>query len=210
MNWTMSHSSLLSIAATVVLVLWLLGAYNRLMRLKNSIGGAFAPLDACMKQRHDLLTRLGAAVQQIVGEAQHSSTPPDTSQSAAANLLTASRQVQLSSDAVRAQPASAQAVSTLVAAEQVLTTSLDQLITQIENSPTLSAHAQVRELDVELSRGDNQLAFLRQTYNDAVVEFNQAAAQFPTLIVAKLFGLRPSVPLEGETPEVRSTLRLPL
>jgi len=67
----------------------------------------------------------------------------------------------------------------------------------------------MRELSEELASTENRIGFARQAYNDHVLEFNDAAAQFPTLIVARLFGFLPQSMLESTTSEVeRQAIRI--
>jgi LemA protein len=64
---------------------------------------------------------------------------------------------------------------------------LGRLLAVAEAYPELKADQTMRELSEELASTENRIGFARQAYNDHVLEFNDAAAQFPTLIVARLF-----------------------
>ena len=69
----------------------------------------------------------------------------------------------------------------------------------------------MRELSEELTSTENRLGFARQAYNDHVLEFNDAAAQFPTLLIARLFGFQPLAMLASTTSEAeREALRIQL
>jgi LemA protein len=59
----------------------------------------------------------------------------------------------------------------------------------------------MRELSEELSSTENRIGFARQAYNDHVLEFNDAVAQFPALIVARLFNFQPLAMLESTSSE---------
>ena len=67
--------------------------------------------------------------------------------------------------------------------------------------PDLKADQTMRGLSEELSSTENRIGFARQAYNDHVLEFNDAAAQFPTLIVARLFNFQPQAMFESTTSE---------
>ena len=97
----------------------------------------------------------------------------------------------------------------LAGAEQVLGGALGRLFAVAEAYPDLKADQTMRELSEELSSTENRIGFARQAYNDNVQEFNDAAAQFPALIVARLFNFLPQAMLESTTSEAeRQTLRI--
>ena len=76
-----------------------------------------------------------------------------------------------------------------------------RLMVLTENYPELKADATMRELSEELASTENRIGFARQAYNDQVLEFNDAAAQFPTVIVARLFAFLPQDMLASTTTE---------
>jgi len=71
----------------------------------------------------------------------------------------------------------------------------------VEDYPELKADQNLRELSEELASTENRIGFARQAYNDQVLQFNDAASQFPALIVARLFGLMPQEMLASTTSE---------
>ena len=85
----------------------------------------------------------------------------------------------------------------LAAAEQALGSSLGRLFAVAEAYPELKADATIRELSEELTSTENKIAFARQAYNDSVLDYNNAQAQFPTLLIARLFGFAPSAILQA-------------
>ena len=174
--------NLVAVVALALLVFWAVGAYNRLVRLKNAIAQAFGPLDVQLKRRYELISQLLEAIKKYL---QHESGTLDA-------LLAARNQARSASDALRSRPANAAAVSALAAAEQTLDDSLGQLFAVAEAYPELQADPTQRELREELSRTDNKAAFARQAYNDAALAYNNAQGQFPALLIARLFGFVPS------------------
>ena len=98
----------------------------------------------------------------------------------------------------RATPASANALGALAAAEGVLGGALGRLMVVAEAYPELKADATMQSLSEELTSTENRLGFARQAYNDQALEFNDKAAQFPDLIVARLLGF-PTVPMLEST-----------
>ena len=79
----------------------------------------------------------------------------------------------------------------LAAAEQTLDGSLGRLFALAEAYPDLKADQTIRELSEELTSTENKVGFARQSYNDAVLDYNNAQGQFPALLLARLFGFTP-------------------
>ena len=96
--------------------------------------------------------------------------------------------------AARAAPTSASAIGALAVAEQALGGSLGRLMVVAENYPELKADATMQSLSEELTSTENRLGFARQAYNDQVLDFNDQAAQFPAIVVARLLGF-PTAPM---------------
>ena len=94
--------------------------------------------------------------------------------------------------------AGANALGALAAAEGVLGGALGRLMVVAEAYPELKADATMQSLSEELTSTENRLGFARQAYNDQALEFNDKAAQFPDLIVARLLGF-PAVPMLEST-----------
>ena len=100
--------------------------------------------------------------------------------------------------AVRAAPTSAGAMGALAVAEQALGGSLGRLMMVAESYPELKADATMQSLSEELTSTENRLGFARQAYNDQVLDFNDQAAQFPAIVVARLLGF-PTAPMLEST-----------
>ena len=183
----MSPSNLIFIALLAMLIFWAVGAYNRLIRLKNTIANAFGQIDVQLKRRYDLIPNLVEAAKKYL---QH--------EQATLEAVTAARnQARTASDAVRSRPANAQAVTALAMAEQALDGSLGRLFAVAEAYPELKADATIRELSEELTSTENKVTFARQAYNDAVLDYNNAQGQFPALLIARLFSFTPSAMLQA-------------
>ena len=100
--------------------------------------------------------------------------------------------------AARAAPTSAGAMGALAVAEQALGGSLGRLMMVAESYPELKADATMQSLSEELTSTENRLGFARQAYNDQVLDFNDQAAQFPAIVVARLLGF-PTAPMLEST-----------
>lgn len=181
----MSVSTIVLMALSAMLLFWAVGAYNRLVRLKNTIANAFGQIDVQLKRRYDLIPNLVEAAKKYL---QHE-------QSTLEAVIAARNQARGASDAVRSHPGKADAVIALAAAEQVLDGSLGHLFALAEAYPELKADQTIRELSEELTSTENKVGFARQAYNDAVLDYNNAQGQFPALLIARLFGFAPSAML---------------
>ena len=197
----MTPTQLISIAVLAVLVFWAVGAYNRLMRLKNIIANAFGQIDVQLKRRYDLIPNLVEAAKKYLGHERETLEA----------VITARNQAKSASDAVRSRPANALAVTRLAVAEQALTNSLGSLFALNEAYPELKADETIRDLSEELTSTENKVTFSRQAFNDAVLDYNDAQGQFPAVLVAKLFSFEPSAMLQAtESAEERKTVRIAL
>ncbi len=197
----MSASNLIFIALLAVLIFWAVGAYNRLVRLKNVIANAFGQIDVQLKRRYDLIPNLVEAAKKYL---QHER---DTLEA----VTLARNQARAASDAVRSRPANAQAVTVLAAAEQALDGSLGRLFAVAEAYPELKADQTIRELTEELTSTENKVTFARQAFNDAVLDYNNAQGQFPAVLLARVFGFMPSAMLQAtESPVERQGVRIQL
>lgn len=195
----MTPTQLISIAVIAVLIFWSVGAYNRLVRLKNIIANAFGQIDVQLKRRYDLIPNLVEAAKKYLSHERETLEA----------VINARNEAKSASDAVRSRPANALAVTTLAVAEQALSSSLGQMFALNEAYPDLKADETIRELSEELTSTENKVAFARQAFNDAVLDYNDAQGQFPALLIAKLFSFAPSAMLRAtETAEERKGVRI--
>ena len=195
----MTTTQLIFIAVLAVLVFWSMGAYNRLVRLKNTIANAFGQIDVQLKRRYDLIPNLVEAAKKYLSHERETLEA----------VIAARSQAKAASDGVRARPTSALAVTTLAVAEQALSSSLGNLFALNEAYPELKADQTIRDLSEELTSTENKVTFARQAFNDAVLDYNNAQGQFPAVLVARLFSFAPSAMLEAtENAEERKTVRI--
>jgi len=180
------------VAAMVLVLFWAVSTYNRLVRLKNAIANAFGQTDVQLKRRYDLIPNLvEVARKYLAHEAQTLEA-----------VIAARNQARSAEQTVAGAPLDARSLGALAGAEQALGGALGRLFAVVESYPDLKADQTMRELSEELASTENRIGFARQLYNDHVLEHNDAAAQFPTLIVARLFGFTPLPMLEATASEV--------
>ncbi|MBP6853741.1 MAG: LemA family protein [Rhodoferax sp.] len=185
----MGTTSLVTLVALAALVLLAVSVYNRLVRLRNTIGNAFAQIDVQLKRRHDLIPNLVEAARKYM---QHERETLEAVVSARNSALGAA-------GLARQNPSAAGAIAALGAAEGALGGVLGRLMAVAEAYPELKADQTMRELTEELGSTENRVGFARQAYNDAVLDYNNAAGQFPANLLAGVFGFRQADMLQATT-----------
>ena len=158
---------LIVLGIVVLLVIYLIVAYNGLVRARNQIENAWSQIDVQLKRRLDLIPNL---VETVKGYASHERETLDA--------------------VVRARNAAIAAPDTPVAqaqAEGALTGALRQLFALSEAYPDLKANQNFLALQEELTATEGRVAYARQFYNDSVLSYNQKIEQFPTNIIANSF-----------------------
>jgi LemA protein len=189
---------LLFLAAIVMLVLFVVGIYNRLVALRNRFKNAFAQIDVQLKRRYDLIPNL---VEVAKGYLKHEhATLEDVIK--ARNIALAASQV------AAANPADAAAIKSLGAAETGLAGALSRLMVVAEQYPNLKANENMMQLSEEITSTENKISFARQAYNDSVMTYNTTRETFPNVIFAGMFGFLAAQlfqiegPAEREAPKV--------
>ena len=197
----MSTTQIVTWVILVTLALWMLSAYNRLVRSRNEIANAFAQIDVQLKRRYDLIPNLVDVARKYV---QHERETLEA-------VIAARNSAKSASDAARARPADAARIGALAGAEGALVGAMKQLAVVVEAYPELKADATLRELSEELGHTENRIAFARQAFNDSVLDYNNTAQQVPTNIVAGVFSFKPAAMLEATTSEAeRSAVQVAL
>lgn len=171
---------LVSGAVLAVLVFWIVGAYNRLVRLRAELVRQFAPLHARFDIRQGLLHEQLELLDPVLASAAGPRLQA---------LRDACQRAEAACAVAKGRPAAPGAIAGLRAAEDVLAEARGRLPAQGAAGLDLAElHNQLRAVDVTLT-------FARDQFNASVEAYNQAAAQFPTLLVAGLFRLHPAATL---------------
>jgi len=163
--------NLLSILLIVgaVIVLWLVVAFNALIRLRNRVKEAWSDIAVQLKRRYDLIPNL---VETVKGYAVHEKE-------------TFERVIQARSAAMAAQ-----SVVEHGQTENMLTGALKSLFALSENYPALRASENFAKLQDELSDTENKIQAARRFYNTNVLALNNSVEQFPSNIIAALFAFK--------------------
>ena len=152
----------------VVLTLFLISLYNRLVRSRNGVENAFASVDVQLKQRCDLIPKLVDSMRAYM-----------THERGTLDELTALRE---KASAVGATPAERVALDTQMSGL------MRGLMVRAEAYPDLKASETVTLLQRSLNEVEAQIAAARRTYNAAVTGFNTAIEVFPANLLAGMFG----------------------
>jgi LemA protein len=154
----------------VVVALWMVGAYNGLISLKNQTFNAFKQIDVQLKRRHDLIPNLVSAVKGAM----------DFEKS------TLEAVIQARNQAVKINASGPEAMKQISQAENQLSGALSRLMVVMEQYPQLKATSNIGQLQEEIASTENRIAFARQLYNDTGTQYNTKQQQFPTNLVAGL------------------------
>jgi LemA protein len=175
----------------VVIGLFVMSVYNRLVSLRNRFRNAFAQIDVQLRRRYDLIPNLVETAKAYIKHERETLEAVIAARNAAA---TAERQVA-------GDPTDAVAMQGLISAERGLTGAMTRFFALAEAYPDLKADANMRQLSEELTSTENRVAFARQQYNDAVTSYNTARESFPANMIAAPFGFQeaPLLLIEDET-----------
>ena len=176
----MSANLIGAIAAVAVLGFWMLGAYNRLVRLRQVMTAAFTLVDAQLRQRHELLGELIEASVVTLADMPEAADAVDA----------ARRQARVAADHAAKRAASVGRMASLVLAEQVLRTAVSHLVTLVKVRPALRNDPRLREVMQNLSTTQHRLSAARDSFNAAVENYNFGVRQFPTRLIAGMLGFQ--------------------
>ncbi|MCK5080659.1 MAG: LemA family protein [Candidatus Moranbacteria bacterium] len=146
-----------------VLVLWGIGFYNGLIKLKNRVDEAWSDIDVQLKRRYDLIPNL---IQTVKGYAKHE------------------KEVLESVTEARTRAMGASDPKDQIEAENMLSETLKSLFAVSENYPDLKANENFLELQKELSDTENKIQASRRFYNGNVRDFNTKIQTFPNNMIA--------------------------
>lgn len=180
----------------VVVVVFLVGIYNKLVKFRNRYKNAFAQIDVQLKRRYDLIPNL---VETAKGAMAHER---DTLEA----VIAARNQALSAAKAAAANPGDASAMKGLMGAESLLTGALGKMMITVEKYPDLKANQQMGQLMEEMSSTENRVAFSRQAFNDAVTVYNTSCETFPSVVFASMFGFKKAELFEIEDPTEREAV----
>jgi LemA protein len=171
-----------------IVIIWVVGIYNGLIRLRNQVKNAWSQIDVQLKRRHDLIPNL---IETARGYMKHE------------------RETLDSITRARSQAVQASGVANQAKAEGELSGALSRFMLVVENYPDLKANQNFLALQEELTSTENKVGFARQSYNDQVQAFNIKIESVPSNIIAGMFNFKQAeffeieAPAEREVPKVQ-------
>jgi len=174
-----------ALAVAVVVALWVVLTFNRLVQLRLACESSWSQIDVALRLRHDLVPRLAEAV---AGYARHE------------------RQTFLNVAAARSRAVAANGATPAERgpAEALLGAGIGSAMLVAEDYPALLASENFTQLQSELSTVEEKISITRRVYNDTVETYNTKIQIFPPVIVAKAFHFERreffDAPVEAEAP----------
>lgn len=182
----------------LLLVVFVIVTYNRLVAGRNGYKNAFAQIDVQLTRRYDLIPNLVKVADRYM---RHERETLEA-------VIQARNQAVGSLRQAAADPSDADAMRRLSQSEQGLSGALGRLFALSEAYPDLKANQNMMQLSEELVSTENRVAFARQAFNDAVMAYNNRREMFPGILIANGFDFQPAQLLEIEAPEKREAARV--
>ena len=169
-------------------LIWLISAYNVLIRLRQRVKNGWSQIDVQLKRRYDLIPNL---VETCKGYMKHEREVLEN--------VTRARTQAIEVSGGAAEQAKA---------ENFLSQTLRSLFAVSENYPQLKANENMLKLQEELTTTENRVSFAHQHYNDQVMKFNTKTEVFPTNLIAGAFGFTKKDFFQTEAPEEREPVKI--
>jgi len=180
----MEPITIIIIAVIVLLIAWIIGMYNALVKIRQHCRESWSVIDTELKRRYDLIPNL---VETVKGYAKHES-----------GVLQAVTEARSKAAASKGSPASQ------AADENVLVGALRQLYGVVERYPDLKASQNFLKLQIELANTEDRIQAARRFYNGNVRDMNTRVEVFPSNIIAGMFGFKREEYFEIEGTGVRA------
>jgi LemA protein len=171
-------TTLVIVGVLIVLVMIVVGIYNKLVTLKNRFENSFSQIEVQLQRRYDLIPNL---IETVKGYMAHEKETLEA-------VIQARNQAQSSLQAASQNPGDATAIAGLAGAEGMLGGALGRIFALSESYPDLKANQNMANLQEELSSTENKVAFSRQAFNDSVTAYNTYKQTFPPVFFAGMFG----------------------
>lgn len=172
MNFKMNNglkTALIVIAVILVIAIPIVGSYNSLVNLEQSVNKAESNIDTQLQRRSDLIPNLVNTVKGYASQEKDIFTDIANARSKLAGATSVTEQAD---------------------ADSQLSNALSRLLVVVERYPDLKSNQNFRDLSVQLEGTENRIAIARQDYNAAVTNYNTKRRRFPTTIISSLFGFQ--------------------
>jgi LemA protein len=192
-------TGLVILAIVVLLGLFVVGIYNRLVGLRNQVKNAWSQIDVQLQRRYDLIPNL---IETVKGYMGYEKGTLEAVINARSNAVAARESIAKSGGPTEAS------IKGLLQAEGTLQSSLGKIFALAENYPQLRASESMRTLQEELTSTENKVAFARQAYNDQVMTYNTTQQVFPAVLLASAFGHHPAELYEVDQPDAKKAVKV--
>ena len=179
-------TSLVVIVPIILVIVFVIGLYNGLVKLRNRYKNAFAQIDVQLKRRHDLIPNL---VETAKGFMEHERETLEA-------VISARNEASGARKEATANPGDPDAMNKLAKAESGLGGVMGRLFALSEGYPELRSNQNMLQLQEELTSTESKVAFARQSYNDAVMHFNNKIESFPSNFIANMYKFVPATMFE--------------
>ncbi len=168
-----------TIAVIAIILLYFIAVYNGLIARRNQVREAWATVDTQLKRRYDLIPNL---IETVRGAAKH--------EKETLTELTQARTMAMQETGIDSANA-----------QNKISQTLKSLFAVAENYPELKANQNFLELQQELADTENKIQATRQFYNTVVMGLNTQIEQFPSNLIANMFGIKPEKMFEIDEAE---------
>ncbi|MBU6260917.1 MAG: LemA family protein [Burkholderiales bacterium] len=174
----MSREQIIALALAALLVFWILGAYNRLLALRQAVIQAWAKVDEALQQRRRAADALLAGLR----------VPLAAEQGALDAMQAALTETGAATQRMNAKPLLPAHASAWLAAEAPLAATSSRVFALLEHSAGGEALDEPRAQVAAWREAEARLAFARQLFNETARSYDEAIALFPTRLLAPAFG----------------------
>lgn len=188
----------LIIVVPLILVFLVVGAYNGLVKLRNRYKNAFAQIDVQLKRRHDLIPNL---VETAKGFMKHERETLEA-------VIQARNAAASARQSAQGHEGEAAAIQGISQAESGLGSVLGRFFALSESYPDLKSNQNMLQVQEELTSTESKVAFSRQSYNDAVMQYNNKIEMFPSNLIAGMFNFVPATPFEVSDDSEREVVKV--
>ncbi len=175
------------LAIVVVIALFIIGAYNGLVKSRQKVKNAWSQIEVQLQRRFDLIPNL---VETVKGYMEHESSVLEKVTS------------------LRSSWANASSVKEKANLDNELSGLLKTIMAVSENYPDLKANQNFTELQNSLTETENKISFSRQFYNDTVTMYNTKLEVFPSNIIASMFNFKPELLFNVDSEEARKNVKV--
>lgn len=194
----MSPVSLILLGFIVFVAMFVITTYNKLIKLRSNQKNSFSQIDVQLTRRYELIPNLVETAKAFMKHEQETLE----------KVIMARNQAFAAKQNMAADPASAAAMTKLIAAEGAVKSSLGSFMAISESYPELRSNENMKTLMEELSSTENKVSFARQSYNDMSMEYNIAREVFPANIIANMFNFQAAALFEVEDPKAKQAVKV--